>query len=173
MYPIRLSYQTSNFNHQVTDNCTTYQTQYTQCSQPTIITDGITEPPFYIWGEAPGQLLFEFPTTVNFSSITIHFQYNAMYAQPKLRFYAVPDTFNVGDDPSGQGYDTRVFDEVGLGVGNDGIRQLPGAGTQRVQFVTTKVLIRKLEDTKEFLFAITEVAFQEFCSQGEFITQSL
>ena len=179
VFPGTISYQSSNFDHTVTDSCTPYPsntsapqginpTEYVRCNHPTTITDDNTGPPFYIWGEAPGHLLLEFPTPTNFSSIMIYYQYNATYALAKLRIYAVPDSFSVWDLPDNS-YESRGFDEVRPGVGVDGLRELPDPAVPPIQFVTSKVLIDKLEDTKTFLFAFSEVAFQEYYQQGEFI----
>ena len=53
---------------------------------------------YYVWtaGNA-GQLLFIFPIRVSLTTITLHYYSDSDRGCPRLRFYAVPDDFDVWD----------------------------------------------------------------------------
>ena len=57
-----------------------------------IITSGLTG--------SNGQLLFIFPTAVSLTTITLHYYSDNIRGLPRLRFYAVPDDFDVWDAPT-------------------------------------------------------------------------
>ena len=84
------------------------------------------------------QLLFIFPTRVSLTNITLHYYYNSASdrGRPELRFYAVPDDFNVWDTPTPS---ARY-----VGIGSDPPSGKP-AGRRRVSidvnFNTMKVLM--------------------------------
>ena len=46
------------------------------------------------------QLLFIFPTRVNLTTITLHYYSTSVRGLPRLRFWAVPDDFDVWDAPT-------------------------------------------------------------------------
>ena len=51
---------------------------------------------YYVWpAETMSQLLFIFPTRVNLTTITLHYYRDSVRGCPRLRFYAVPDDFDV------------------------------------------------------------------------------
>ena len=51
---------------------------------------------YYVWNVSPSsQLLFIFPTRVNLTTITLHYYSDNLRGLPGLRFYAVPDDFEV------------------------------------------------------------------------------
>ena len=55
----------------------------------------------YIWpADSDGQLLFMFPTRVSLAAIRLHFYSDSGQGHPRLRFYAVPDDFDVWDAPN-------------------------------------------------------------------------
>ena len=95
---------------------------------------------YYVWpAGSDEQMLFIFPTTVSLTTITLHYYSDSDRGRPILRFYAVPDDFDVWDAlTSGTPY-----------VGNPEFR--PGeepAGRMnirsKVNFNTKKVLMYKV-----------------------------
>ena len=54
---------------------------------------------YYVWNAGTGghQLLFILPTRVNWTTIRLHYYSNDSRGLPGLRFYAVPDDFDVWD----------------------------------------------------------------------------
>ncbi len=137
-------------------------TEFVQCSQPTAITDNNTGPPFYVVAEAPGQILFVFPRAVNLSSISISYQFNATYELAKLRLYSVPDNFDAWDTINSVSGPSEPIDAIAFSPREEeGIREV---SITDLQWDTSRVLLLKLEDTKDYLFAMSEVSFQEFIS---------
>ena len=61
-----------------------------------------TSSDYYIWliDDRSSQLLFIFPTRVNLTTITLHYYHTSGRGLSRLRFYAVPDDFDVWDAPS-------------------------------------------------------------------------
>ena len=55
---------------------------------------------YYVWpAETRSQLLFIFPTRVHLTTITLHYYSDSIRGLPRLRFYAVPNDFDVWDAP--------------------------------------------------------------------------
>ena len=53
---------------------------------------------YYTWPAcSDGQLLFTFPTRVSLTTITLHYYSDSDRGRPRLRFYAVPDDFDIWD----------------------------------------------------------------------------
>ena len=108
---------------------------------------------YYEWttGHAD-QLLFIFPTRVSLTNITLHYYSDNVRGRPRLRFYAVPDDFDIWDAPI---TDTQYVDVASV---------LPGgepAGRRsvnfNVKFNTKRVLLYKFSSS--FQFAVSEVEF--------------
>ncbi len=108
---------------------------------------------YYVWpAGSDGKLLFIFPTRVSLTTITLHYYNVSIRGLPRLRFYAVPDDFDVWDAPtSGTPY---------AGVNS----VLPGEDLEpanlkniNVNFNTKKVLMYKYSSS--FAFAVSEVEF--------------
>ena len=96
-------------------NCRNYQTGldlnarteiYIHCDgTPLRLTDSdigseqYTLSDYYVWtaGSRHSQLLFIFPTRVNVTTITLHYYHTSGRGLPRLRFWAVPDDFDVWD----------------------------------------------------------------------------
>jgi hypothetical protein len=108
---------------------------------------------YYVWtsGNAE-QLLFIFPTRVSLTTITLHYYSDSVRGRPRLRFYTVPDDFNVWDAlTSGNRY-------VGITNVTPGTEQEGSRKTKITpNFNTKKVLMSKLKSS--FQFAISEVEF--------------
>ena len=108
---------------------------------------------YYVWiAGKDAQLLFIFPTRVSLTTITLHYYSDSDQGLPRLRFYAVPDDFNVWDSPA------TTYPRVKVAaVPSDG----EPAGRRNVSinfnFNTRKVLMCIYSST--FEFAISEVEF--------------
>ena len=110
---------------------------------------------YYVWnaGSLSSQLLFIFPTGVNLTTITLHYYSDKVRGLPcRLRFFAVPDDFDVWDALTA----SYGFEDITL--------VLPGgepAGQRSVSinfnFTTTKVLMYKSKSG--FMFSVSEVEF--------------
>jgi hypothetical protein len=117
---------------------------------------------YYVWpaGSAE-QLLFIFPTRVSLTTIILHYYSDSVRGLPRLRFYDVPDDFDIWDAPtSGTQY-----------VGIASVR--PGeepAGRRSVgisaNFNTRKVLMYKYSSSWQL--AMSEMEFIR-CSKLDII----
>ena len=115
---------------------------------------------YYVWSSKSGeQLLFIFPTSVSLTTITLHYHSDSVQGLSRLRFYAVPDNFDVWDVPT----TSYLWADVAS--------VLPGrepAGRRsvsiNVNFNTKKVLMYKFSST--FQFAISEVEFSKCMQLG-------
>ena len=112
----------------------------------------------YIWSAGKdGQLLFIFSTRVSLATITLHYYSDSDLGLPRLRFYAVPDDFDIWDAPNTG--NPRV-DVAAVPPGGEpaGRRNF----STNVNFNAKKVLMYKFRSS--FLFALSEVEF--FTSKG-------
>ena len=114
---------------------------------------------YYVWSAGSAdQLLFIFPTRVSLTTITLHYYSDSVRGRPRLRFYAVPDDFD-------------VWDVLTTGTQYVGIAAIPPGGepagrrnvTINVTFNTKKILMYKFSSS--FLFALSEVEFFIACSK--------
>ena len=154
------------------DNCNTLSspdlgtaegTEYVHCQHPTRITDSEKSQPIftqdtynsvYIWPSKSDQVLFTFSSWKVIDSITIHYFSNEdNQGFPKIRFFAVPEDFEVSDTPDSSN-PTRVIDSVSPGNENTGLRNK----TRNVPFNTTKILMTK-GYTKNYQFYVSEIEF--------------
>ena len=109
-------------------------------------------------GSSASQLLFIFPTRVSFTTITLHYYNDSVRGLSRLRFYAVPDDFEVWDAPAASHSHVDIA-PVPPSVEPAGRRNV----SVSVNFSTTKVLMYKFRST--LAFALSEV---EFFTCGEF-----
>ena len=109
---------------------------------------------YYVWnaGSSAHQLLFIFATRVNLTTITLHYYSDNTRGLPRLRFYAVPDDFDVWDAPVA----SNGFQDITL-VPPGG--ELTGQRSVSINFnyTTTKVLMYK--SRSDFMFSVSEVEF--------------
>ena len=108
---------------------------------------------YYVWSaDRDWWLLFIFPTRVSLTTITLHYYSDSVRGLPRLRFYAVPDDFDVWDAP------TTSIPHVDVAAVPPGEEP---AGREslsiNVNFNTRKVLIDKF--SSRFQFAVSEVEF--------------
>ena len=99
-----------------------------------------------------GQLLFIFPTRVSLTTITLHYYSDSVRGLPRLRFYAVPDDFD-------------VWDALTTSTPYVGVVSVPPGGKPagrrsvsiNINFSTKRILIYKFSSS--FQFAVSEVEF--------------
>jgi hypothetical protein len=112
-----------------------------------------TDTSYYVWSAgSEGQLLFIFPTRVSLTTITLHYYSDSVRGRPRLRFYPVPDDFD-------------VWDTLTSGTPLVGVASVPPGGdlagrrsvSISVIFNAKKVLMYKFSST--FTFAVSEVEF--------------
>ena len=111
---------------------------------------------YYQWNAgSDGQLLFIFPTRESLTTnvtITLHYYSDSVRRLSKLRFFAVPDDFDIWDAP------TTSYPHVDIASVRPGGKP---AGHRRVSinvnFSTKKVLMYKY--SSKFQFAVSEVEF--------------
>ena len=111
---------------------------------------------YYVWsGGSCDQLLFILPTRVSLTTITLHYYSDSVRGRPRLRFYAVPDDFD-------------VWDAVATNYLRVDVASVPPGGEPagrrnvsiNANFNTRKVLIYKFSDS--FQLAVSEVEFFKF-----------
>ena len=115
---------------------------------------------YYVWGAGTTnrQLLFIFPAMVNLMAITLHYYRDSdsiqgrSHSLPSLKFYAVPDTFDVWDAPLSS-YRYAEVAAVPPGGEPAGRRSI----SITVNFNTKKMLMQKLRSS--FPFSVSEVEF--------------
>ena len=108
---------------------------------------------YYVWSiNRDGQLLFIFPIRVSLTTITLHHYSDSVRGFPGLRFYAVPDDYDIWDAPtSGTPHvDVAAVPPDGEPVGRRNI-------SITANFNTQKVFMYKFSST--FQFAMSEVEF--------------
>ena len=108
---------------------------------------------YYVWSAGSAdQLLFIFPMRVSLITITLHYYSDSVRGRPRLRFYAVPDDFDVWDAPTLDNPNI-VIASVPLGGEPAGHRNV----SINVDFNTKKMLMEKFKSS--FMFALSEVEF--------------
>ena len=114
---------------------------------------------YYVWSATrDSQLLFILPTRVSLTTITLHYYGDSVQGLPRLRFYAVPDDFDVWNAPSTSNPRVDV-----AAVPPDGEPADRRNVTINVNFNTKKVLMYKYSSS--FQLAVSEVEF--FICDGE------
>ena len=103
------------------------------------------------------QLLFIFSTNISLTTITLHYYSDSVRGRPRLRFYAVPEDFDIWD-ASITSY--QSVDVASVPPGGE------PAGHRSVSFnfnvYTKKVLMFKCSNS--FQFAVSEVEFFKLCA---------
>jgi hypothetical protein len=114
---------------------------------------------YYEWNTGSAeQLLFIFPTRVSLTTITLHYYSDSVRGRPRLRFYAVPDDFDVWDIlASGNRYVGIVSVPPGGEPAGHGILRI------NTIFNTKKILMYKFSSS--FVFAVSEVEFFTSCGK--------
>ncbi len=171
MHPSEYAYRDDSINRaeSVSANCRNYPSgleagdyteQYIHCDGNRLrLTDSnLGQEQFryseYYWWSAHsvGQLLFIFTTRASLTTITNHYYSDSDRGLPRLRFYAVPDNFDIWDAPA-LSYPHADVTSVSPGGEPAGRRNI----SISVNFKTKKVLMYK--DSSSFKFAVSEVEF--------------
>ena len=122
---------------------------------------------YYVWlidERWNHQLLFMFPTRVNLTTITLHYYHTSVRGLPRLRFYAVPDDFDIWDAP------TSRYSYVEVAA----VPPSEWSACRRnvnVSFnaTTTKILMVKFRSSHSF--AVSEVRFfDDSCKQTRYMS---
>ena len=119
---------------------------------------------YYVWSAgSDGQLLFILSERVSLTTITLHYYSDSVRGLPRLRFYAVPDDFDVWDAlPSGNRY---PYEDI-ASVPPDGEPAGRRSVSIDINFNTNRILMYKYSSS--FQFAVSEVEFFR-CSKKLFI----
>ena len=105
------------------------------------------------------RLLFIFPTRINLTTITLHYYSDSQRGLPPLRFYAVPDDFDVWDGvPTSSSHVTIAA--APPGDEPEGLRNV----SIDFNFSTRKILMVKAAST--YSLAVSEVQFF-VCTEGK------
>ena len=117
-----------------------------------------THSDYYVWLNETrnSQLLFIFPTRVNLTTITLHYYSDSVRGLPRLRFYTVPDDFNVWDAPT-PSYSFADVAAMPLGEESAGRRNI----SIDFRYITRKILMYKFRST--FSLGLSEVEFIQQC----------
>ena len=171
MYPSEYVYHYDSVNkaERASANCNRYKdglkvgintSKYTHCNGSQLrLTDSdlgqeqYKSSDYYVWPTGRDrQLLFIFPTRVSLTTITLHYYSDSVRGLPRLRFYAVPDDYDIWDVPS-------------VGIPSVNVAAVPPGGEPagrrnisiNVNFNTKKVLMYKISST--YQLAVSEVEF--------------
>ena len=108
---------------------------------------------YYVWSSRSGeQLLFIFTTRISLTTITLHYYSDSVRDLSRLRFYAVPDDFDVWNVPT-TSYPRVDVASVPPGGEPAGRRNI----SINVNFNTRKILMYKYGSS--FHFTMSEVEF--------------
>ncbi len=109
---------------------------------------------YYVWIQGSGTQLFIFSTRVSLTTITLHYYSDSIQGLPRLRFYAVPDNFDIWDAPTTH---TPHVDVAAVPSGKE------PAGRRNISIIVNfnarKLLMYKFSST--FRFAVSEMEFVE------------
>ena len=114
---------------------------------------------YYVWndGSSSGRLLFIFPTRVNLTTITLHYYSDTARDLPRLRFFVVPDDFEIWTALSAS------YSRVDIAaVPPDGEPASLRNVSVNFNFNTNKILLYKYGSVN--VFAMSEVQFISFYS---------
>ena len=144
-------------------NCRNYHTpqDYIHCDgTPLRLTDSnigseqYTTSDYYVWPNETrsSPLLFIFPTRVNLTTITLHYYHTSGRGLPSLRFYAVPDDFDVWDAPTSRysHVDVAAVPPSGESAGHRNV-------SITIYYYTSKLLLVNFESN--YPFQVSELEF--------------
>ena len=121
-----------------------------------------TDSDYYRWTAGSGntQLLFIFPTRVNLTTITLHYYYDSFRGLSRLRFWAVPDNFDIWDAPASSYSSVEV---AGVPPGGEPV----GHGNVSVRFKIATMKIFMVKFSSSYSFSVSEVEFfNDTCKQA-------
>ena len=165
MYPSEYAYRGDSVKRaeSVSANCREYPSdlrEFTHCdgiglklTDSDLGQDQYNPNDYYVWHTGSNvQLLFIFPTGVSLTMITLYYYRDGVRGLPRLRLYAVPDHFDIWEEPTNSYLNTEIA-SVPPGGELAGQRSV----TINFNFNTRKVLMYKYRST--FQFAVSEVEF--------------
>ena len=145
--------------------------EYTHCdgtqlrlADSDIGSDQYSSSDYYVWNaESSSQLLFIFPTRVNLTTITMHYYSDNARGLPRLRFFAVPDDFNIWNALVAS-YGHVDIAAVPPGEEPAGLRNV----SVNLDFMNIKkILMHKFHSST--IFTLSEVEFfTQCCSDSEY-----
>ncbi len=107
------------------------------------------------------QLLFIFPLRVSLTTITLHYYSDSDWGLPRLKFYAVPDNFNIWNSPNTSNARVDVA-AVSPGRERAGCKNV----STTINFNTRKVLMYKPQSN--FNFIVSKVDFFDYMYCGKY-----
>ena len=171
MYPSEYAYRNDSVARaeSASANCSSYppQEDYIHCdgTQLKLADSNIGQEPYrssdyYQWSAgSAGKLLFIFPTNISLTTITLHYysDSDSVQGRPRLRFYSVPDYFDIWD---------ALTSDTPYG----GVDSVPAGGEPAgrrsvrigVDINTSKVLMYKFSSL--FWLVVSEVEFFKLCA---------
>ena len=174
VYPSEYAYRRNSVHsiERVSANCRNYHTpqDYIHCDgTPLTLTDSDIGSEqyatilYYVWQTyetRSRQLLFIFPTRINLTTITLHYYSDSIRGLPRLRFWAVPDDFDIWDVP------TSSYSYVDVAAVPPG-GEPAGHRNVSVNFTiinTLKILMYIYKFGGTFSFRVSEVEFFSWTS---------
>ena len=174
MYPLEYAYQRNSVfrSERSSANCRPYASgletsifteDYTHCdgsqlrlADSDLGSEQYSSSDYYLWNAGPSgsQLLFIFLTRVNLSTITLHYYSDNQRGLPRLRFFAVPDDFEVWDATS------ALYSHVDIAAvppGGETASRRNVSVNVNFDFNTKRILMYK--SSSSFVFALSEVEF--------------
>ena len=111
---------------------------------------------YYVWpaGARSSQLLFIFPSRVNLTTITLYYYSDSTRNLPKLRFFTVPDNFDIWDSPTAS---HRYVEHSAVPTGGEPAGRRNVRVSANFTTHTKKVLLFKFGS--QFSFAVSEFEF--------------
>ena len=142
-------------------------TQYVHCHGNKLLTDSNIGPSqydssrtqLYVWTSSNSQrLLFKFPMTISLTMITLHYysgyyQGNHKAGLPRLRFYAVPDDFDVWDAVANSAF------SVVVSMVSPEEQRPAGRRSVSISFNSNTMKVLMVKFNSDFHLALSEVEF--------------
>ena len=111
---------------------------------------------YYVWNAGSGsQLLFIFPTRVILTTITLHYYHTSGRGLPRLRFWTVPDDFDIWNAPISNYSRVDIAAVPPGGNSPAGLRNI----SINTEIFTKKVLVTVFKFSSNSSFALSEVEF--------------
>ena len=112
---------------------------------------------YYVWladETRYHQLLFIFPTRVNMTTITLYYYSDSVRGLPRLRFWAIPDDFDIWDAPTAS---YSYVEVAAVPQGGEPASRRNVSINYNIVVNTRKILLVKF--SSNFSFAMSEVEF--------------
>ena len=175
--PTQYSYKNTSVIRPNSENCIKYgwndnngdnvdATQYIHCQGNKLLTDSNIGPsqltswtPLYVWTSSTSQrILFVLPASISLTMMTLHY-YSGYYQSshraglPRMKFYAVPDDFDVWDAVA-----NSAFSVVVSAVSPEEQRPA-GRRSVSISFNSNTMKVLMVKFNSDFHLALSEVEF--------------